>query len=53
MNPMPGGTVVSNLANTPVAKRSVKMKRPTVKRMVLLRSKVVAMIRGVSCPPAI
>ncbi len=30
----------------------VKMNRPTVKRMTLLRSSVVAMIRGVSCPLA-
>ena len=44
--------MVSNLANTPAAKSRVKVKRPTVKRMELSRSNVVAMILGVNCPPA-
>ena len=34
------------------AKTSVKTDRPTLYRTTLSRSSVVAMIRGVSCPPA-
>ena len=35
-----------------MAKTRVKTKQPTVNRMTLSRSSVVAMIRGVYCPPA-
>jgi hypothetical protein len=36
----------------PTAQNNVKANRPTANRITLLRSSVVAMIRGVSCPPA-
>ena len=39
-------------ATVPRAKSSVKTNNPTVRRMTLLRSNVVAIIRGVSCPLA-
>ena len=50
---MNGGAEVFTRLITPMAKRSVKINNPTVKRMTLSRSSVVAMIRGVSCPLAI
>ena len=46
------GTVDSMRATVPRANSSVKTNSPTVIRMTLSRSNVVAMIRGVSCPLA-
>ena len=40
------------LIDTRMVNNKVKTKYPTVKRILLSRKSVVAMIRGVYCPPA-
>ena len=45
-------TELSRRAPVPTENSIVKVNKPTVKRMTLFRSSVVAMIRGVSCPLA-
>ena len=46
------GSGASTLLAAPIAKSSVKMNNPAVFRIVLSRSSMVAIIRGVSCPLA-
>ena len=46
-------TFLSRRSSAITAKTSVKTKRPTLYLTTLSRKSVVAMIRGVNCPPAI